>query len=711
MSSKSNTIRSPARRAAIAKKKFAVPPVKVACLACRASRTRCDGKKTCTNCSTRGRECQYTKSKRGGPRAPRSKASQKHPQVEDHDMLFNWNDEDFLFDEALTFISPGAGLSQLDVSQDSDFIYDSLFTSSVQLDDQSSGSSPQSKPKSLPKLASPIVRVYGSDEDLLNAYYVFIHPYFPVLPPPVSSRVVDRPLFRPRNEHRKGRGSNVSSDFEPSSPITLAISTILALVPHPDDEDSLNPESVLYRRKSAHSFAESTMESIEIESEILDSDSSPSRALTGSSPTARRGSFHPKVPVGIESIIALVILSIYEYAQRGNISKMRTRAGQALVSAMDLSLHSQGDNGGEFAEAKRRAWWMCYTCVCQGSIVSSTPPTISVHDPRFTTKYPSIASDPDAWPFFLSAQQTILAATQFILDQNKALETNSNNSYVYERMQELNSILDPLLAKADAWSTDSSAMPVDASEAVVALALKSIARIKLNSARIKLHRYCAFKDKALFSEKHCDLKSSRQDLNPPDDEHSTTTPAPACGCGNLFDNSSVSSVSRSPSSLISSRSSSMSSLGSIPSISDVPELNLPFSSHLSAKYCLKAALNIAQSFEALPCPNPTGDQELLASSSSSDIRKPPRTMPSFACCAMQSGYAMLMICHKTKATNGEGFMDQRNERLVSSLTSQLRDGLQKVVGALDNYSMSFEALSGMRDQIRVATDTALPSVS
>lgn len=59
---------------------------------------------------------------------------------------------------------------------------------------------------------------------------------------------------------------------------------------------------------------------------------------------------------------------------------------------------------------------------------------------------------------------------------------------------------------------------------------------------------------------------------------------------------------------------------------------------------------------------------------------------------------MLMICHKTKATNGEGFMDQRNERLVSSLTSQLRDGLQKVVGALDNYSMSFEALSGMRGQ-------------
>ncbi len=52
--------------------------------------------------------------------------------------------------------------------------------------------------------------------------------------------------------------------------------------------------------------------------------------------------------------------------------------------------------------------------------------------------------------------------------------------YVYEKMQELNSRLDPLIARADAWSIDSSTMPVDASEGVVALALRSIARIKLN---------------------------------------------------------------------------------------------------------------------------------------------------------------------------------------------------------------------------------------
>ena len=86
-----------------------------------------------------------------------------------------------------------------------------------------------------------------------------------------------------------------------------------------------------------------------------------------------------------------------------------------------------------------------------------------------------------AWPVFLQAQQTIIAATQFIIEQNKALETKSNLAYIYDRMQELHSISEPLVARADTWSCQlPSAEPVDPSEAVVALGLKGIARIKLN---------------------------------------------------------------------------------------------------------------------------------------------------------------------------------------------------------------------------------------
>ena len=59
---------------------------------------------------------------------------------------------------------------------------------------------------------------------------------------------------------------------------------------------------------------------------------------------------------------------------------------------------------------------------------------------------------------------------------------------------------------------------------------------------------------------------------------------------------------------------------------------------------------------------------------------------------------MLMIFHKIRAKSGEGLVDQWNNHLISSLTSQIRDGLEKLVQALDDYSKSFEALSGMRGQ-------------
>lgn len=49
---------------------------------------------------------------------------------------------------------------------------------------------------------------------------------------------------------------------------------------------------------------------------------------------------------------------MYEYAQRGNIVKMRDRASQALMRAMNLPLHDRGTEIDGFAEARRRTWWM-----------------------------------------------------------------------------------------------------------------------------------------------------------------------------------------------------------------------------------------------------------------------------------------------------------------------------------------------------------------
>ena len=182
----------------------------------------------------------------------------------------------------------------------------------------------------------------------LNAYYIFIHPYFPILPPPESDILVDNPL------------ASDEIDFELSSPISLALSAILVLIPHPDDPDPKRPESVLLRRQKSYSYAQSAMDAIEIESEILESSLSPGDALSADPDLLYREPFHPRTPIELESLLAYLILSVYEYAQRGNIAKMRNRASQAYDTAIRLSLH-EGSNTihhDEFSEARRRAWWM-----------------------------------------------------------------------------------------------------------------------------------------------------------------------------------------------------------------------------------------------------------------------------------------------------------------------------------------------------------------
>ncbi|GJC87969.1 hypothetical protein ColLi_10807 [Colletotrichum liriopes] len=124
----------------------------------------------------------------------------------------------------------------------------------------------------------------------------------------------------------------------------------------------------------------------------------------------------------------------------------------------------------------------------------------------------------------------------------------------------------------------------------------------------------------------------------------------------------------------------------------------PFSSHQSAKICLKAAINIAQSFDDLPYPNPFGQlcppPCYLAPTSTIVC---PRTMPSFACCAMQCAYALLMVNHKTKAMYPENAL---TTPMVESLLLRLQTGLASISATLENYATAFEALGGMRDQIR-----------
>jgi len=264
----------------------------------------------------------------------------------------------------------------------------------------------------------------------------------------------------------------------------------------------------------------------------------------------------------------------------------------------------------------------------------------------------------------------IVSATQFVIDLDLTLKTNSNTAAIWQRMLELESNIEPLTNKADTWLLNSfPPVKLDMSELKVAQALRGIARIKLNSARIKIHRYCAFSDLPVFTKKHCDLKSISD--TPVSDPASPM--APNCGCSSTFHE--------------------------LPNVMDLtitqsarPDCGiLPFSANFSAKVCLKASFAIAQSFSSLPFPQPLRASDPISYFPPAKSNTSPRMIPVFACCAMQAAYAMIMLSYKTHAM---GF--SANGKAATQLLGQLESGLQMVLNALKNYSMAYEAIGGQR---------------
>lgn len=200
----------------------------------------------------------------------------------------------------------------------------------------------------------------------LNAYYIWIHPYFPILPAPrtLPYPEIITPLVNYQND-----------DFEfmePPSPISLALSAILALIPCPQDTTPLDTESIRFRRNYSQLLAKSALESIENASDRPESELDPAKALDDEDYSTARQQFHPDVPFELETIIALDLLSVYEYTQRGNLKKMSLRANAALTQALELSLHTERAGQDMYTEARRRTWWMTYVCISQVSIVSNT---------------------------------------------------------------------------------------------------------------------------------------------------------------------------------------------------------------------------------------------------------------------------------------------------------------------------------------------------
>lgn len=232
-----------------------------------------------------------------------------------------------------------------------------------------------------------VVRAYWHGEEILEDYYDIIHPYFPILPPKLSDnqdRTTHLPSFT---------WSETSSRGEISTPLTHAMRALLALYPCPGDLNPASPESTCQRKNLAHAYAQEAEFIIDMEyktqitaiAPAADSRYSTWAAQPSMVPTRQ----HPSIPEDLELLQALLVLSAYEYIQKGDFVKMKFRANQALALALQKGLHCHIDND-ELSEARRRAWWMTHYSIIQSARLSYTSPTIPIDCPQFTTPYPLI---------------------------------------------------------------------------------------------------------------------------------------------------------------------------------------------------------------------------------------------------------------------------------------------------------------------------------
>ncbi|KAJ6184552.1 hypothetical protein N7519_005853 [Penicillium mononematosum] len=500
--------------------------------------------------------------------------------------------EPFL-DNMIGLVSPFAGVHNLDLSPDSLSTVDGAHQFWGQLTPHDDSS-----------YESALCRMWGHRA---NAYYIYIHPYLPLLPPPAVPQQDDHPtVIRPFGESSQADKSHMP--YWPTSSLSLALSAMLVLIPTAEDTFPMAETNLATRRSYAQLFAQAALAAVETETDDL----SPglSSIVPGIESSRALNVLHPQVPTQLDPVLALVVLSIYEYCQRGNVSRMRARGNQAITTAMDISIHRLDSMTTDYSEAQRRAWWM--------TNIESVDKTAVLSD--FGTRIRKLDSD-------------------FV-------------SLVGEADRHLLTTFD------------------EGPEASVAQTMWMISRMLIHAARTRLHRFRAFMDIPLFLDNYCDLAA----INSEDFPHQ-----------------------------------------SAPKWVTDREVSFPFTEQESSIICLKSSLVVTTIYRNLPYAIPLG------STSSSRSRTYPKTIPYFACSAMQSCYGLLMLLHRLRACLATDRLANCYHLLnnptpaseiadAERLSEELRHGVE-ILGRSLKSDVIFEGVGGMGREIEGAYLAAFPNSS
>ncbi|KAB8276612.1 hypothetical protein BDV30DRAFT_224290 [Aspergillus minisclerotigenes] len=395
-----------------------------------------------------------------------------------------------------------------------------------------------------------------------------------------------------------------------SDPNSKSVSNPVRLYGSNEDIKPKTTEYLKRRREYAHCFAQTALGVIEKDYELLNISQNSQNGLADTIGAFERVPFHPKLEVPLEGVVALSMLSIYEYAQRGNIDDMLQRANQALALAMSMALHEAVEEE-HYADSKRRVWWM-------------TSPPFDLYDPWFVTPYP------EGWKLVVEAQQVLVESAVFASDLDRTMQEANDTSW-----------------------------------------------------------------RSSYTRKYCPAMESNNLAN-------------STGHGsNCTDYVSIPTDTNSRMDMPLEMSRDPRLVEDLSLMSQIHKLQMPFTSEESSKICLHAALNIVTLLDNLLYPNHTSD--ILANTQyarggcGSEL---PRTMPTVACCGVQSSYALLMLGLKARAiqhTTSDG-INVLDTTSLSDFRNELYHNLRLIVKFLENYSIAFEAIQGISDKLNQAID-------
>ncbi|KAL4982632.1 hypothetical protein BDW68DRAFT_170505 [Aspergillus falconensis] len=608
-------------------------------------------------CSIHEKECRYQPSHRGGARrGPLAAQKLARERAQRLANIASLND----LDSADNVPSQGYRLHS---HSGAAFPFPRVSLPPVELEypPPSGGLTDAQEPSETVEFSIGSIRAYRCEQDLINAYYIFIHPYFPSLPPPAV------PQYEDVHEALCIRSSDPDPSvlpYWPTSPLGLAIAAILALIPPLGKPHVAGAHAVNLRRSYADLFARSALESLEDSLEPL---------LNLESADSPQSILHPALPQRMESVLALGLLSLYEYCHRGNIPKMRLRANQALTVAMDLSLHATNRQT-VCSDAQRRCWWATVFLVYLSSILTSTPPIINVDDPRITTVFPEFRGCREPWPLLVNAQVALLRSCR--LERQLTTENANNDSTglprsIGEEIRILDSFILELAAEADRFRCVTN---YQGAEADASRNLWAISSSLIHTSRITLHRSRAFLDTPMFLDERCDFPAND-------------------------------TVQASSSALRSAH------LLQFPE-GRVAEINalFPFTEEQSIRICLHSALVVSRVFRRLPSPNlaysDIADAVTVTTTPSAARRAElgsPRSIPYMACFQLQSFYILAMVLWRVRTAMCSGnlrscyyLLDQPSAATEVQDAERLLEELQYGMEALANSVLADVVFEGVQ---------------